>query len=51
MHLQPGNLIQVEGVGKAALGAFVWLFLDTSFFLVYFAGNSSQSHATDLNKW
>lgn len=23
MHLQPGNLIQVEGVGKAALRAFV----------------------------
>lgn len=30
MHLQLGNLIQVEGVGEAALDAFVWLQLDTS---------------------
>lgn len=29
-HLQLGNLIQVEGVGEAALDAFVWLQLDTS---------------------
>lgn len=51
MHLQPGNLIQVEGVGEAVLGAFVCLLLDNFSFPCVLAGNSVQSSATDLSKW
>lgn len=38
MHLQLGNLIQVERVGEAALSTFVWLWLDTSRLLLSWQG-------------
>lgn len=38
MHLLPGNLIQVEGVGEGALTAFVWCQLDTSPVLLCWQG-------------
>jgi hypothetical protein len=49
MHLQPGNLIQVEGVGEAALGRLCLALTRHFSSLFVLAGNLCQSSATDLS--